>query len=330
MKGLLQNHSFLIRLAVLALLSVSLPHWWHTAGVVWDLVPHHYVVVCCYLLLFLELGLWLLRRRHYVLYIVFLVAAYVAFYYLSDVLALLHLSDAYESLFRIQRLRVNYTCFTMLRVVMVASIVYHLFGLRRERETMQKAKMQAELTMLKSQITPHFFFNSLNSIYSLALAQSEKTPDAIITLSDMMRYVLTEAKADWIGLEHELSYLQHYVELQQLRLPAKTKLDYQVEQQLGDYRIPPMLLVSFYENAFKYGVSAQREVTISIHLTVEDHILRLRTQNALATTPKQEQSTGHGLANSRQRLELIYPNRHELVIKQGDDFFELELTLQLS
>ncbi len=330
MSRLLQYRSFFVRLAVIGLLGLGLPQLWFTAGIVWELVPHHYVAVCCYLLLFLELGLWLLRHKHYVLYIAFLVGAYLAFYYLPDFLALLNISDAYEDLFRIQRLRVNYTCFTMLRVVMVVSIVYHLFSLRGERQAMLKAKMQAELAMLKSQISPHFFFNSLNSIYSLALAKSDKTPDAIITLSDMMRYVLTEAKADWIGLEHELRYLQHYVELQQLRLPAKTTLDYQVVQDGGEYRIPPMLLISFYENAFKYGVSSQHEVTIRIILQVDRGILRLKTHNALAVAPGRENSTGHGLASARQRLELLYPRRHELGTKQGDDSFELDLTLHLS
>ncbi len=317
-----------IRAAVCLLLSLSLPSLLATVNIVWHIAPQLYAGACVSLYLFFEISLFLFQRKRYFTYILSLGLIYLAFSNLAGILAYLELNSPYDHLLRMQKLRVNYVLNTMLRVVVGSSIIYHLFALRRERQLMAEAKLKAELAMLKSQITPHFFFNSLNSIYSLTLAKSDKAPEAIITLSDMMRYVLTDAKQDWISIEQEIAYLSRYVELQQLRLPRKTTLDYQVEVE-GQYQIPPMLLVTFFENAFKYGSSAQKEATIHIHLSIENHTLRLSTHNAIVTEKKPENSTGNGIAGARRRLELIYPHRHELKCSEKHGYYQVELHIQL-
>ncbi len=322
--------AFLLRLLICLVAALALPFVLDTVHVVWALMPYYYGACCAFLFVFFELSLFLFRKRCYFYYLLCLVLAYFAFAHLSDFLAMLDLGYRLDDLMRLQRLRVNYVSQSMFRFVVAASVVYHLFVLHRERQEILRAKLQAELAMLKAQITPHFFFNSLNSIYSLALAKDDKAPDAIITLSDMMRYVLTDAKAEWIDLPQELMYLGRYVELQRLRLPHKTKLDYQVNVGEGQHRIPPMLLITFFENAFKYGASSQSEEKISIHLSVEDNTLCLATHNAIVVAKKKSNSTGNGIANARRRLELTYPNRHELLTCESNGYYQLKLTIQLS
>lgn len=319
----------LLRLLLWVVAAISLPFLLDTVQSVKSLMPYYYAACCVFLFAFFELSLFLFRRRCYFYYLLSLALAYFAFTHLADFLAMLDLGYRLDDLMRLQRLRVNYVSQSMFRFVVAVSVVYHLYVLHRERQEMMKAKLEAELTMLKSQITPHFFFNSLNSIYSLSLAKDDRALDAIITLSDMMRYVLTDAKADWIDLEQELTYLDRYVELQRLRLPNQTKLDYKVEMS-GNHRIPPMLLITFLENAFKYGASSQNEEKISIHLAVEDNTLCLATHNAIVVAKKKSNSTGNGIANARRRLELVYPNCHDLLICESNGYYQLKLTIQLS
>lgn len=321
---------FALRLALWVGVALALPFLLETVYSVWRLMPCLYVGSCAFLFAFFELASLLLRRRLYFYYLFFLLGGYYLYSALPSILASLDWAYALDELMRMQRLRVNVVTQSMFRVVLAGSVLVHLFVLHRERQEMLRAKLQAELAMLKSQITPHFFFNSLNSIYSLALAKDDKAPDAIITLSDMMRYVLTDAKAEWIDLSQELSYLDRYVELQRLRLPHKTELDYQVEIGGGSYRIPPMLLITFFENAFKYGISSQSAEKISIHLSVLGGTLCLSTHNAIVVLKKASNSTGNGIANARRRLELTYPNGHELLHFESNGYYQVKLTIQLS
>ncbi len=318
-----------MRLAAWILLALLLPRLVETVGLIYLLAPSYYIAVCCYTFLFFESSLALLQRRGYILYLGLLLLGYTGFTHLQEILQYASINLHLDELHRLQRLRIYYVSHNIFRTVIALSIVYHLVWLRRERRQMQQAKLQAELAMLKSQIAPHFFFNSLNSIYSLTLAQSDKAPDAIITLSDMMRYVLTEAKQEWIAMEKEIIYLQHYIDLQRLRLPHMTTLDYEVSLE-GDHRIPPMLLITFYENAFKYGTSSQRDETILIHLHVSEHTLHLTTHNAIVSEKSPEISTGNGIANARRRLELIYPHRYSLDIREQDGYYHLQLSIQLT
>ncbi len=326
--AIIPSRQLMLRAVLWVVCACALPFLWEGAEVLWRLTPNYYGAVCCFLFVLFDGSLRLLKRRYYLFYLIFLVVAYVAFVHLQDLLVSLDFSKEMEDFRRVQRLRIHYFPQVMFRMVTAAGLVWHLVVLHRERQAIMRAKLQAELAMLKAQITPHFFFNSLNSIYSLALAKDDKAPDAIITLSDMMRYVLTDAKAEWIDLAQELTYLDRYVELQRLRVPLQTKIDYQVEHQ-GTHRIPPMLLISFYENAFKYGLSSQREETISIHLKVVDNKLCLTTHNAIVVAKKRSNSTGNGIANARRRLELSYPNKHELQVSEEQGYYHVELRIEL-
>ena len=204
----------------------------------------------------------------------------------------------------------------------------------RLRETEKRAlqaeadKANAELSFLKAQINPHFLFNTLNNIYSMAIADSEPTADAIMKLSNIMRYVTDEVTANLVPLESEATCIQDYIDLQQLRLSKQVQVEYTVEGNLRQKSVPPLVLMTFVENAFKFGVSNHEPANISIGLAAEEEIITFTCTNTLFETPRNVVSTGIGLENIKQRLKHIYPNRHQLNINQENGLFTIRLTLQ--
>ncbi len=191
-------------------------------------------------------------------------------------------------------------------------------------------QLQAELRQLKAQIQPHFLFNTLNSIYSLALRNDDRTADTIVKLAEFMRYVIRDAHRDKVPLVNETSYITNYIDLQQARLQNAVQVHYQVAGDFGRWQIAPLLLFSFIENAFKYGVNAEEESVISITLTMLEGQLRLAVSNKKVRTNALEESTGIGLQNARDRLTLLYPGAHTLLIDNTPTHFRVELSLTVA
>jgi two-component system LytT family sensor kinase len=196
---------------------------------------------------------------------------------------------------------------------------------------METQKLSAELSLLKQQINPHFFFNTLNSIYSLASRKSEKTPEAIIKLSELMRYIIYESDKEFVPLRKELDYINNYVQLQRLRIKDEVEVIFITEGEFNEIMIEPMLLLPFIENAFKHGIDYSQSCEILISISVSVSKLKMIVENPLIKKQQisVEESSGKGLVNSRKRLELLYPGAHELVISDGNDRFRVELTLNL-
>lgn len=208
--------------------------------------------------------------------------------------------------------------------------------LYKESETQlaktQKEKLEAELDALKSQINPHFLFNSLNSIYSLVLKKSDLAPEALIKLSDTMRYIIYESNEEKVSLQKEIDFIRNYIELQKLRVSNKDTLDFKINGEIKKHRIAPLLMIPIIENCFKYGIKGETETFyVSIKIRVEDHQLRLSTINNLGKIDNVERnrSTGTGLVNLKKRLNLIYPKHHQLNINQSKDKFIVDLELDL-
>lgn len=201
---------------------------------------------------------------------------------------------------------------------------------RRELEQQQTS---AELSMLKAQINPHFFFNTLNNIYALTVVNGELARQAIHTLSRMMRYVLYETQATTTLLSKEVVFVQDYIELMQLRLTNKVQVTFERPTPLlRDVPVAPMLLLPFVENAFKHGISAL--LPSQIHITLRQHAgkLELEVRNTLfpEKTAGQEEASGIGLTNTRRRLDLLYPQRYQLRVDEGSPAhpeFRVHLTL---
>ncbi|WP_316793503.1 sensor histidine kinase [Pedobacter frigoris] len=196
-------------------------------------------------------------------------------------------------------------------------------------------KSDANLNFLKSQINPHFLFNSLNTLYGTALQEkAERTGEGIQKLGDMMRFMLQENIEDKILLSRDVDYLNNYISIQKLRtsISSDIVIETQIEEQISNLQITPMLLIPFVENAFKHGISLQYPSHIKITLQTSKNTLYFDVHNSIHlkkdNDPEKLQS-GIGLQNVKQRLALIYPNKHELIIRENAKEFFVHLTLQL-
>lgn len=220
----------------------------------------------------------------------------------------------------------GYSFFPFL-IVFTSALLLRIRSRLREYESEKK---RAELSYLKAQINPHFLFNSLNSIYSLALEKSDQAPEAVLKLSGMMRYVLNDAKQEFVSLEKEIAYISDYVSLQEIRLGDTAVIRYHVGGSTAGYKIAPMLVIPFVENAFKYGVNPETKSEISIAITSSDGVFHLVIKNQkVKTLSFPEEKNEIGLENTKQRLQLVYPGRHELQLHESDTTFEVTLQIRL-
>jgi hypothetical protein len=225
----------------------------------------------------------------------------------------------------------------LLVVTPIYGVGRHLLMNRMPRLIRQKEALNVELKHLKSQISPHFFFNSLNTVYGFALnEESPRTAEAIIKLSNLMRFAMYQGDQPTIPLETELDYLADYIELQRLRLnPLRHDLDFSIEGETGDLKIAPLLLITLVENAFKHGISMSRDSYIRIDLFVQERGLILTVENSVHPN-KQTPVTagvapegGLGLVNTRQRLDLLYRGEYDWQIEETTDYYRTQLSLNL-
>lgn len=204
----------------------------------------------------------------------------------------------------------------------------------RLRLSLEQARVSSELLFLKAQINPHFFFNTLNNIYALTLIDVEASREALHRLSRMMRYVLYETGNDTTMLSKEIDFVQDYIQLMQLRLTDKVTVTLEQPKPLKDVPVAPMLLLPFVENAFKHGVSAMRPSRISIIIHQEGSKLEMEVRNTIFPEKNQslEVGSGIGLTNTRRRLDLLYPERYELSVKEDtpENEYLVHLNLQLT
>jgi LytS/YehU family sensor histidine kinase len=186
----------------------------------------------------------------------------------------------------------------------------------------ERERTSAELAQLKAQLNPHFLFNTLNTIYALSLEKSDETPNAVVRLSGMMRYIIGSSEKDMVPLEKEIKYVNDYIDLQKLRLGDTVKVDFQVWGNAQTKQIAPLILMPFVENAFKHGVNPEQESLISVVIHVEDHRFIMTVKNKILSGMQHErESSGLGLQITRNRLQHLYPAKHELTIGQeGDDY----------
>ena len=188
-------------------------------------------------------------------------------------------------------------------------------------------KAQAELSFLKAQINPHFLFNTLNNIYTLAITKNEKTADSIMKLSNIMRYVTDDVSQHFVPLQLEVDCINDFIELQRLRLSKKVFVDFEVKGKLENKTIVPLLMITFVENVFKYGISNHENATITIQLVADERSITFYCHNKIFKPAGTPQRTGIGIANAKKRLEHLYPNKHLLNITNENGFFSVELIL---
>jgi len=201
---------------------------------------------------------------------------------------------------------------------------------RHRRMDLEIQNQSSELALLRNQINPHFLFNTLNNIHTLILKDSDKAADALLKLSEIMRYMLYEANVDEVPLEKELEYVASYIDLQKLRLPNPEIVKYQVNCNANRISIAPMILIPFVENAFKHSKKNSSKDLIQIQINFFKNILFFSSTNQIKDKAIEsfELAKGIGLKNVKRRLELLYPNRYTLKISSIEKIFEVQLTLQ--
>ncbi|WP_132225918.1 sensor histidine kinase [Pedobacter sp. ok626] len=201
-----------------------------------------------------------------------------------------------------------------------------------KEKALENDRIAGELAVLRSQINPHFFFNVLHTIYGLTEIDAERARQAIYTLSHMMRYVLYDTPQQSTTLEKELQLIDSYRQLMQLRLPEHVRVVFNRPEAPINTPLAPMLLLPFVENAFKHGISTLRPSHIYISAQLCQGLLRFEVRNTLFTEPAKEtdEGSGIGLANTRRRLELIYPGKYKLNVKEDRELQEFRIELQIS
>ncbi|RYD83714.1 MAG: histidine kinase [Sphingobacteriales bacterium] len=198
---------------------------------------------------------------------------------------------------------------------------------QKNEAALKQESIQAQLAFLRSQVSPHFLFNSLNNIYSLSYKKSDKAPDAILKLSELTRYMLYE-KQEQIPLEKEWNYIQNFISLQQLRYDFPLNIQVTATGNINSAFIAPYLLIPFVENAFKHGDVQDKENPLSIELNCDSRQISFRVKNKIGLQQK-DKDGGIGLENVRKRLQLLYSANHELLINKQNDIFESHLKIKL-
>ncbi len=194
---------------------------------------------------------------------------------------------------------------------------------------LEKKSLEHQLEYLRYQINPHFFMNTLNNIHALVDIDPAKAQETILELSKMMRFVLYEGDKQGVSLTREFEFIRTYIKLMRLRYSDKVKITIDLPTEAPDKNIPPLMLISFVENAFKHGISYQHESFIDVKVEVEQERLHFLCSNSKADKPNKEKG-GVGLTNVKQRLNLLYDNRYTLNIQDTQNIYTVELILPLS
>jgi sensor histidine kinase YesM len=224
-------------------------------------------------------------------------------------------------------------------ILLFVVVLFVSLGLRMNAEwkkteeqkvKIEKEKLNAELSYLKAQVNPHFLFNTLNVIYTLATLKSEQTAEAVMKLSKLMRYVILDAHTPYVPLEKELSYVENFIELHRLRLANNNQIDFRISGNTEGLQISPFILIPFVENAIKHGTSTIEPMMINIEIILLNNELQFTVKNNKLTTKSDTQnSTGVGIENTRKRLEMIYKQKYTLQINETEKTFEVKLNLFL-
>lgn len=201
----------------------------------------------------------------------------------------------------------------------------------KQRKELEKEKLHSELAFLKNQVSPHFFFNTLNNIYTLTGIDTPAAQESILKLSKLMRYLLYESENGETQISREIEFMNNYIALMKLRLSSKVDLKVDFQSDYTDTNIPPLLFIPFIENAFKHGISHRDASFIHIKMKVEADQIRFETENSIGKSnqPSDKEHSGIGIENVKKRLALLFPGTHQLEISETDEVFSISLMVNL-
>jgi hypothetical protein len=297
--------------------------------------------ILCYVIIVWLFPKYLLGKKYHLLLLfnVFLIALYILVRYknnlLQDPSAYSYYIDTPKNSSLHQNTLIEVISMETIKGLQFTFIAYtYRFAfdwviIDRKKRNLENEKLKSELSLLRHQLNPHFLFNTINDIYYLALIKSEKTAEAMLKLSDLLRYILYE-KEEWVPLEKEINYLKEFIHLHKIRFPNNVvNFELKNADLIHNQVIPPMLLSTFVENAFKHGAPGTEESPIKIMIEISIGSLHYKVENAINKNIVKDKSSGIGILNLEKRLNLLFPNKHTLSYSSNDEHFEAELEIKL-
>lgn len=320
------------------LIALGPVHYWFRQWLFLPLLVCIYLYVCYFLLMYVKIPKLLIAKKYHKIAIItgaLIAVNYIlSLYPLPDIDFVTPTMSKYQT--QIRNYGVSLTVWLMFSLVMGYSLtisfvkeLYEQLLLKRRIETQRD---KAQLAMFKAQISPHFLFNTLNSLYSLVIGTSAKAEEAFIKFTDILRYTYVSVEKEQVPLSDEIEYISNYIDLQRLRLNGHTTIVWEHRADNPDAPIPPMLMLTLVENAFKYGVSTSKDCTIEIHLAESGGVLQFETRNhVMKDADDFRKDMPVGIENCRNRLSALFPGRHSLHASgDGDGVFKVLLTLQIN
>ncbi len=209
-------------------------------------------------------------------------------------------------------------------------LMQHTNELLAKEKMLTEEKLNTELQLLKAQINPHFIFNALNNIYSMTYMQAKNAPDAVLKLSEMLRYVFYDCSKEQVKLGSELQYIENYISFQQMKSEIQQNIKLTSELENPHFEIAPMLIIPFIENAFKYSRIEEAEgAYVNIYIASDQDTVRFSIENSVEAFNKPLPGSGTGLKNVKHRLDIIYPDQHNLIIREEESKFSVELSIKM-
>jgi len=209
-------------------------------------------------------------------------------------------------------------------------VIFNYYKKQKETANLLEQKRTSELNALKNQLNPHFLFNTLNNLYALALKKSDKTPDVISKLSEILDYILYQCKSKYVLLKNEVALLHNYIDLEEIRYGNRVKINF-VEDITSDVKIAPLLLLTFLENSFKHGVSQElNTASIDIFIKADEHKIEFRLENTKPAISDKNNNVNReaiGLKNIKKQLDLLYSNNYKLDVKNERELYSVNLKI---
>lgn len=289
-----------------------------------------FVMASTYITIYLILPFYL-KKQHFVLSLIFfmgtlLLTCTLQRIFLRYINALeINLTEIYDLSFLSLFLETNF----MVGIAMAIKLIKIWFEQQKEKFEIETRTLQSELSLLKAQIHPHFLFNTMNNLYALSEAQSEKTSEGIAKVSDLLRAVLYDCNEVFVGFEKEIALIRNYIDLQKLRYDDRLDIEFEVEGDVDGVQVAPMLFITFIENCFKHGSSNDPGLPwIRIFFRITSNTIAFSASNSKpCIAPAFVEKGGIGVENVKKRLEILYRNNYELNISESEQDYRVELTL---
>ena len=319
------------------LVSLGPAHYWFRQWPLFSFIACVYLYACYFLLMKINMPKLLISKRYYniagVITLLIISTYLLSQYPLPDMDFVTPALSEYQT--QVRNFGVSLTIWLMFSLVMgyslTISFVKELYEQLLLKKKIEAQRDKATLALFKAQISPHFMFNTLNSLYSLVIGTSEKAENAFIKFTELLKYSYVTIEKEFVTLSDEIDYIQNYIDLQLIRLNKCTVVDWKYDVDNNTMRVPPMLMLTFVENAFKYGASTSRECLISIHLTVKDGYLYFETANSIMKHADEfRKDMPVGIENCKSRLGSLFPGKHSLTTVEKIGLFRVVLNIELN